>query len=407
VSDDRIAAPLEGVVVLELAHYAAGPFATLQLADAGARVIKVEAVGSGEHYRRSGDRIPTADGGTSGAYFLRFNRNKQSLALDVRSVEGYQVFLDLAAAADILVTNLLPATLESQRLDYESLRGSCPALVYTSISGFGHHDVVEDLVGRPAFASVVEARSGFMLQVGDPDCRPHRSGVSLADLAAGLYAALGSTLALRQRELTGLGQHVDVSLHDAMVAFNERAVFTAARTGGLPSRGTEGTFWPFDSYPTRDGWVVICVMTEGHWRALCDLVGDSSVRDDSRFADGMQRGAHAAEIDAWLGAWTRHNSATEAEQLLVAAGVPATVVLDASGVLEDEQARRRGMVRTIEDSYHGDHVVVGSPMRLLGDRTHTTTPPPPLGNATDSVLSDLLGLDLGRLNELRRGGLIS
>jgi formyl-CoA transferase len=394
-------------VVLELAHYAAGPFATMQLADAGARVVKVEAVGRGEHYRHSGDRISTADGGTSGAYFLRFNRNKQSLALDVRSDVGYQVFLELAAAADVVITNLLPATLRAQRLDYDSLRPHCPRLVYTSISGYGHREVVDDLARRPAFASVVEARSGFMLQVGDPDCRPHRSGVSLADLAAGLYAALGSVMALRQRDLTGEGQHVDLSLHDAMIAFNERAIFTTARTGEVPPRGTEGAFWPFDSYRTIGGWVVICVMTEAHWRALCDLIGAPEVRDDPRFADGVLRGTHAREIDAWLEAWTVKRSAEDVECLLVEAGVPATVVLDAAGVLADEQAQRRGMVRTIHDPYHGDHVVVGSPLRLRDDRTANTTPPPPLGDSTDSILSDLLGLDRGRLDELRRRGLIS
>ena len=399
--------PLEGITVLDCTHYAAGPFASLQLADAGARVIKVERPGTGEHYRTSAPALAGDPAERVGAYFLRFNRNKESIELDIHSPDGHALFLDLCAEADVLIVSWKQATLARLGIDYAALAERCPRLVYLSISGFGHSDVLPSpFDDRPAFASIAEALSGFMLQVGDTDCRPHRSGTSLADLACGLYGALGVSMALHQRERTGRGQHVDVSLYDTMLAFNERAIFMTALTGEEPARGSEGNFCPYDSYRAADGWVVICVMTQAHWRALTGLLAIPEWADDKRFADGRRRATHRAEIDPVLQEWLDRRSAEVAGAELRAVGIPATEIRSAAGALDCPQAAAREMFVRISDPLHGDHLAVGRPVKLGDDLRPPMQPPPRLGASTTAVLSDLLGLGSDEVDRLRETGAI-
>src|SRR5262245_6254377 len=207
-----VARALGDILVLDLSQFASGPYATQFLADAGARVIKVEPPGHGEAYRREGPPVPGAE---RGSYFLRFNRNKEAIAVDLRQPAGQAAFDRLVAAADVLVENFKPDSMERLGYTWDRLRALNPRLVYATITGYGHADLLPSPQGSwPAFAIVAEAAGGMMDMIGDPQCRPHGSGVSAGDLVAGLHAALGILIALHQRSLTGRGQRVDVAMAD-------------------------------------------------------------------------------------------------------------------------------------------------------------------------------------------------
>lgn len=398
--------PLDDLVVLDLTQFAAGPYGTQVLADAGARVIKIEMPGAGDAYRHEGPRLPNA-GPDDGTYFMRFGRSKESVAIDLARPGGRRAFEALVARADVLVENLKPGSLARLGLGWERLRELNPRLVYATVTGFGHPDLLPSpLSGWPAFAIVAEAFGGVMDVIGDAGCRPHGSGVSAGDLVAGLDAMIGVLMALHQRERTGRGQRVDVAMADAMTSMNERSVFAYSATGEVPHRGLEGHLAPFGAFRARDGWVAIGVIGQPVWRRFCDAIGRPDLVDDPDLATGNARARHfdrlLPAIEGWLSGRTKQEAAAE----LAAANVPAAPILDAREVSESAHVAARRMLVEFDYPGAGTFRSVASPIKLGEDLDPPARRPPLLGEHTDAVLRELAGLDDETLARLRGDGAI-
>lgn len=397
--------PLDDLVVLDLTQFAAGPYGLQFLADAGARVIKIELPGAGDPYRHEGPRLRGGQPG-EGTYFMRFNRNRESVALDLRQPGGRRALEALIAAADVLAENFRPGTMERLGLGWDRLRELNPRLVYATITGYGHTDLMPSpLSGWPAFAITAEAMGGMMDVIGEADCEPHGSGVSAGDLVAGVEAALGIMFALHQRARTGRGQRVDVAMADAMAALNERAIFSYNLTSEVPRRGAERQIAPFGPFATSDGHVAIGVIGPAVWRRLCIAIGRPELADDPDLATGAGRARHLDDrvrpaILAWLAGRTKQ----EAAAALCEAGVPAAPVMTARDVSESEHFRSRRMLLEFEYPGAGSVRAVGSPIKLGDDPDPPVARPPLLGEHTDAVLADVAGLDADAIAELRREG---
>jgi formyl-CoA transferase len=400
--------PLDDLVVLDLSQFAAGPYGMQFLADAGARVVKVEMPGAGDPYRHEGPPLAGGEPG-DGTFFMRFNRNKESVALDLRHAGGRRAFEALVRAADVLIENFKPGSLDRLGYGWPRLRELNPRLVYATITGYGHTDVLASPLSRwPAFAITAEAMGGLMDVIGDVGCAPHGTAVSAGDLVAGVEAALGIMMALRHRDRTGRGQRVDVAMADAMAALNERSVFTYNLTGEVPRRGRERQIAPFGAFRAKDGHVAIGVIGRPVWRRFCHAIGRPDLFDDAELADAAGRSRHLEgtlrpAIEGWLRERTKH----EAARLLCDAGVPAAPVMDARDVSESAHFRSRRMLIEFEYPGAGTVRVAGDPIKLGADLDAPLTRPPALGEHTDAVLAELAGLGAGEIAELRRQGAIA
>ena len=393
--------------MLDLSQYAAGPYGVQILADFGARVIKLELPRRGDPYRHEGPRLP-GGGPDDGTYFVRFNRNKESVAVDLRQPAGRRVFERLLARADVLVENFKPDRMERLGYPYARLREINPRLVYATVTGFGHRDLLESPLWRwPAFAVVAEAMGGLMAVIGDEDCRPHGSAVSAGDLVAGIHAALGIVIALHQRAATGEGQRVDVAMADSIAAIAEQPVFTYSATGRAPRRGGSRHMAPFGAFPAADGHVAIGVIGGAVWRRLCDVIERPDLRDDPELATGAGRAAHLADrIEPALEEWLRGRGKAEAAAYLAERQVPAAPVLDAREVTESPHFRARQMVLELDYPGAGTFRAAGNPIKLGADPSPPVRRPPLLGEHTGAVLAELAGLTAAEIAELRERGAI-
>jgi CoA:oxalate CoA-transferase len=399
--------PLDDLLVLDLTQFVAGPYCTMLLADAGARVVKIEPPGTGEPYRQVGPELEPGGTGTRG-YFLRMNRGKESLTLDLRDPRGRDVFLRLAGRADVVVENFKAGSLDRLDLGWERLHACNPALVYASISGFGHRDHLPGpFADWPAFAIVAEAMGGIMQRIGEADCEPHWSGVSLGDIFASVLASTGILTAVHERARTGEGQHVDISMYDGMISLNERAIFTYAATGQELERGTEPEFAPFGAFQARDGYVVVGVVTNDIWQRFCAALERPDLASDPRLAGGQGRSAHLDEvIRPAIASWLERRTRREATEALVRHQVPAGLVQTAADILDCPQALGRNMVVEFDYPGAGRQRVAGNPIKLSGDLDAPVRRPPLLGEHTEAVLGELLGLSGPELEGLRDEGVV-
>jgi CoA:oxalate CoA-transferase len=382
--------PLQGVTILDLTHFAAGPYCTMLLADAGARVIKIEPP-SGEIYRHEGPPLVAKTGAVAGSYQLRFNRHKESVVLDLKAQGGREALEALARRADVLVENFRPGTLDRLQLGYRRLRELNPRLIYATVTGFGSGEADRSpLMNWPALAIVAEAMGGVMDRIGGGGCGPHWSGVSAGDLYAGALTTSGILMALLHRERTGVGQHVDVSMVDAMASLNERAVMSFGVTGTAPGPGEEEHLAPFGPFRARDGHVVIGVIGDGLWRRFCAAIGRPDLAGDPRLADGIKRAEQLESrlrpaIDAWLAGRDKGDAA----RALAEAGVPAAPVYDAGEVAESAHIKARRMLVEVELPGWGAHPIVASPIKLSADPAPSAARAPLLGEHTEAVLAEL------------------
>lgn len=352
------AGPLAGVVVVDLSRVLAGPFCTLQLAELGARVIKVERPGSGDDARRIGPFVA----GES-AYFLSLNRGKESIALDLRDAADRALFERLLARADVLVENFRPGVLDRLGLGWDAVREQHPRLVYASVSGFGH---TGPWAQRPAYDLVAQALGGILSITGPVGGPPVRVGTSIGDLAAGLFAALGITAALAERAHTGRGRRVDVAMLDAQVALLENAVARFAATGEIP--GPLGTrhpsIAPFEAYPTADGPLVIACGTDALFRTLATVLGAPALADDPRFASAAARSAHADALHAALSERLAARPRADWIAALESAGIPCAPIQNVAEVMATPQVRARNMIVDVEQTGVGRFPVPGNPIKL-------------------------------------------
>jgi CoA:oxalate CoA-transferase len=370
------AGPLAGTVVVDLSRVLAGPFCTLQLAELGARVIKVERPGSGDDARHIGPFV--AD---ESAYFVSLNRGKESIALDLRDAGDRALFERLLARADVLVENFRPGVLERLGFGWDAVHAQHPRLVYASVSGFGH---TGPWAQRPAYDLVAQALGGILSITGPIGGPPVRVGTSIGDLAAGLFAALGIAAALAERAHTGRGRRVDVAMLDAQVALLENAVARFAATGEIP--GPLGTrhpsIAPFEAYPTADGPLVIACGTDALFRALASVLGAPALAEDPRFASAAARNAHVEALHAALAEQLAARPRAEWIAVLDAAGIPCAPIQNVAEVLATPQVRARNMIVDVDQPGVGRFPVPGNPIKL------DDAPDPPTRRAAPALDAD-------------------
>ena len=393
---------LQGIKVLDLTRILAGPWSTMALADLGAEVWKIESLDGGDDTR---SWMPPAKAGIS-TYYLSANRNKQSLAVDLRTPEGRQLILDLAAQADVVVENFLPASLKRLGLDYAALSAVNPRLIHCSITGYGRDNPLEN---RPGYDFIIQAESGFMSITGEQAGEPMRLGVAFIDLVTGMNAVQGIIAALYEREKSGLGQSVDIALSDSALHFLANIASGYLNTGKVPQRygNAHASIVPYQLFNTADGSIALAVGNDEQYRRLClDVLERPELYSDPRFTQNKSRTENREVLipmlqDAFAG-W--RNEALIAA--LRAQGIPVGEVKDVAQAFDSETARYRDLVISAEHPVAGEVSMVRSPLRL--SRTPTVAPkaPPLHGQHTDSVLGRVLGKSEAELAKLRAVGAI-
>jgi len=385
--------PLEGITVLDLTRVLSGPYCTMLLADMGARVIKIEQPGKGDDTRAWG---PPFTNGES-AYFLSINRNKESVTLDFKHADGRAILEQLAARADVLVENFRPGTLTRLGLDYESLASRFPSLVYCSISGFGQTGPRSK---QPGYDAVIQGEGGLMSITGAADGPPYRLGVAIADIVSGMFAAYGVALALLARERTGRGQQVDLAMLDAVTALLTYQAGNFFANGRVPARlgNRHPSIVPYEVFAASDGDFVLAVGNDAQWTQFCAVAQLTGVE---RFETNRQRVTGYDELRPIVAAAVRSRPRHYWIERLSAAGVPCGSVRNLQEVFDDPQLAAREMVARLEHAVAGPLQLLGVPVKLSDTPGGVRTPPPTLGQHTDTVLRNDLGLPAAEIDRLR------
>ena len=399
--------PLDNIRVLSIGQYISAPYCTLLLADAGAEVIKIERPGQGDPRRAIPPFAEGAGGAKVAGGFMAYNRNKKSLALDLNSPAGKEIFKQLAAKSDVVVENLRPGVLEKLGFDYAALKQINPRLVYATISGFGRLPGYQGPYGdRPAFDIVAEAMSGVMDLVGFADKPPSWTIYGLADVYSGLVTAYGIMLALFLRERSGEGQFVDSAMLDNMIALNERMVMLYSLTGEAPQRGNLRHLYPRAAYKCKDGYLALVAPNDLVWQRICQAIGRQDLMSDPRCVDGAARAANADFLDPIIEAWLAGQTRAEAAGILNAHGVPAGPVFRAGDVFGSEQVAARKMLVDIDDPEVGTYTFARTPPLLSSSPEIPTRPAPRLGQHTREILGDLLGYEAAEIDRLEKAKVI-
>jgi crotonobetainyl-CoA:carnitine CoA-transferase CaiB-like acyl-CoA transferase len=390
--------PLHGITVLDLTRVLSGPYCSMLLADMGARVIKVEQPGKGDDTRAWGP--PFLDG--ESAYFLSINRNKESVTLDFKQPDGRAVLDQLLAKADVLIENFRPGTLTKVNLDYASLVAKHPRLIYCSISGFGQTGPRRREAGYDA---VMQGEGGLMSITGAAGGTPFRLGVAIADIVSGMFAAQGITLALYARERSGRGQAIDIAMLDSVVALLTYQAGICFATGAAPPRlgNRHPTIVPYETFSAADGDFVLAVGNDDQWRRFC---GVAALDEDARFATNRQRVTNYDQLRPILAERLRTRTRAQWIQALTAEGVPCGSVRDLAEVFADPQVAAREMIATLEHPTAGLLKLLGTPLRLSDTPGAIRTPPPVLGQHTEAVLTNDLGLTGEQVAALRAKGVV-
>lgn len=377
---------LSGIKILDLCRVVSGPFATMHLGDLGADVVKVEDPHIGDESRRYGP--PFVNGESS--YFLSVNRNKRSCAIDLKSPVGRDAVIALAKAADVVIDNFRPGTLDKWGLTYEAMSAGNPKLIQCSISGFGR---TGPDANRPGYDLILQGESGVMDITGDPDGPPMKVGTSIADLVTGLYASQAVLAALMKRERTGLGGRVDVSMLDAMASlltFNAGMYFAS---GESPKRrgNVHPTISPYETFEASDGWFNLGVANDKFWSLFCDIIGRKDIEADPRFATAPKRAANRPTLAGILRPILQSRTREHWFKLLGGAGIPCGAIRTVGEVCEAPQLTQRDMVQTVTHSVAGEIKFVARPLRFDDLPPAPSTPPPTLGEHTIEVFEEWLG----------------
>ena len=392
----------EGVRVLDLSRMLAGPYGSMLLADMGAEVIKIEEPDGGDPMRVMGPPF-LAEG--ESAYFLSINRNKKSVALDLARPAGREVFLDLAAHADVVWENFRPGVLERLGLTYATLAAANPRLILCSISAYGQDGPYRDW---PAFDLALQAMGGGMSITGEEGGRPVRMGLPMGDLAGGMFGAFAVAGTLFRRGRTGQGAHVDLSLLDCQVSLLTYIAQYFWADGRVPGRMGSGhaSVVPYQALATRDGHLIVAIFAEKFWGGFCRAVEHPEWEADPRFATNRDRVAHRAELMALIEAAFTTRATDDWLVRLHAAGVPAAPILGVDRVLADPQVTHRRMVVEVEHPRLGPLRTLGTPIKVDGALELDVAAAPQLGEHTDAILGDLLKYPPERVAALRRDGVV-
>lgn len=386
---------------MDLTRILAGPYCTQALADAGADVLKIEEPGKGDDTRRWG---PPFVAGES-TYFLSVNRGKRSLTLNLKHERGRAILWTLLEDADVLVENFRPGTLDGLGFREDELRRRCPRLVYASISGYGADG---PLGGRPGYDAVIQGEGGLMSVTGTEQSGPLKAGASLVDVLSGMNAFQGILLALVRRERSGEGGRVDVSLLESLIAPLAYHNTTWLLAGQTPTRlgNRHPSLAPYETFEAADGHVIVGVGNDGLWRAFCGCLERPELAADPRFATNPDRVGNGAALREVLVPVLRSKAVAHWLSVLESAGVPCGRVRSIPEALESPQLAARGLLLDVEHPTLGPGRYVGSPIHLDGADRGDRRPPPLLGEHTDDILRERLGLDATAITALRQSGVI-
>lgn len=375
--------PLDGLKVIDLTRVLAGPFCTQLLGDMGADVVKIEEPRHGDDTR---GWAPFVDGWSS--YFLGVNRNKRSLALDLKSPDGAEVFTRLLLGADVLVENLRPGTLARLGFGYDTVAALNPRLIYASVTGYGQTGPRRDEAG---YDPVAQAEAGVMEVTGPADGEPSRVGVAITDFLAGQFMFSGILLALRERERTGRGQAIDIALFDAILATMTLPAGIAFATGAAPRRmgNTHPSIAPYETFHTADGLVMVCAGNPKLWRQFCQAIDRPELVDDPRFLDNSRRLANRPALVALIEGATRGWTADEFVARLDRHQVPCGRVRSIVEALADPQVAARDMLVSLPHETLGDVPMIGNPIKMSAAAAVFRRPPPALGEHTGEILREL------------------
>lgn len=392
--------PLSGTRILDLTQNLAGPFCTMMLGDLGADVIKVEPPG-GDNARSFG---PPFLGSESGA-FLQVNRNKRSIVVDLKKRDGIDLIREMSRSCDVLVENFRTGVMDRLGLGSDALLAESPQLIFCSVSGFGPGSPFEDRAGLDLIA---QAMSGLMKVTGYPDQAPTKIGVPIADLSAGLFACIAVLAALKERDNTGRGHRIDVSLLDAALAMMpwEAGIYFAGGDPPEPTGTAHRLAAPYQLLPSADGFITIGAASQSLWERACVALGAEHLLADERFRTNADRMLNRAVLADVLSDMTRTQSTDHLVDLLNAHGVPASPVLGLDETLEGDHAAAREMAVAAQHPTVGDHRLLGSPMKFDGTSLPVTRPAPLLGQHAVECLLEL-GFEESRIERLVHDGVIS
>jgi len=406
--------PLEGLVVLDLTRFLAGPYCTMLLGGLGAEVIKVEQPGSADVHR---NRPPF--GGPKGASLnkqtdddislthLQRSRSKKSITLNLRHPEGKELFLRLCEKADVVVENFAAGTLERMGFTFPMLQARNARLILCSISGFGQRGPRREW---RAYDPIIQAASGITSMTGYPDRPPVRAGAAVSDTTTPLVAVIGILSALQLREKTGKGEWVDISMQDSSF-FLLPEIIEFLNAGEEPSRSANAhvSGAPFNNYEAQDGYVSLCAMTSSDWGKLIVAIGREDLAKDPRFANIISRRDHREEVDAIVQEWIGQHTVTEAVEYLQKRGVPAGPVLSPEDLIHDEHLAARNMVIDLDHPLHGSipgAKAIGMPIKFANTPVQFDQPAPALGQHNEEIYQRLLGLGSAKLAELKEQGIL-
>ncbi len=395
---------LQGIRILDLTHMLSGPYAGMILADLGAENIKVEPPVTGEGTRRLLEKDLKNSLNGFGAYYMTLNRNKKSVTLDLKSEKGLQVFYELVKTADIVLSNFSAGVTERLKVDYANLSKINPRIITCTVTGFGETGPSKD---RTAFDMVTQAVGGGMSITGQPGNPPTRSGIPIGDLGGGLMGVIGVLAALQARQITGRGQHVDISMLDAQISLLNYMATMHFLSGDIPDKLGNGHFVhvPYDTFQCSDGYIIIAVITDNFWASLMEVIDTPELNtEENKGQPG--RWKNQIEINRQINQVFSTDTKAKWLEKLQAKRIPCAPVNNISQALNDPQVLSRNMVVDVEHPLGGSAKMPGNPIKLSETHEETYSAPPTLGQHNDEVYKGLLGKTDDEINQLKESGVI-
>ena len=393
--------PLKGIRVLDLSRVLAGPFVTQLLGDLGAEIIKVEAPGRGDETRSWGP--PFADG--EAAYYLSVNRNKKSVTVNLKTPEGVDILKKLAKISDVFIENFKVGGLKKYGLDYESIKKENPRIIYVSITGFGQTGPYKD---RPGYDFIIQGMCGVMSVTGEPEGEPMKVGVAWTDVITGLFAGNAILAALFEREKSGMGQYIDISLLDSAIAamVNQASNYLIS---GIPPRrygNAHPNIVPYQAFKTKDSYMILAVGNDSQFKKFCEVAGRNDLAENPDFSTNPLRVKNRNKLIPIIKEVMLTRTTAEWCADLVKAKVPCGPIYNMKEVFEDPHVQSREMVVKMEHPTAGEISLVGTPLKFSRTKVQFRLPPPLLGQHTDEVLHKLLGINEKTLKVYHEKGII-
>ncbi len=393
--------PLEGIRVLDLSRVLAGPFATQLLGDLGAEIIKVEAPGRGDETRSWGP--PFADG--EAAYYLSVNRNKKSITVNLKTPEGIDIIKKLAKISDVFIENFKVGGLDKLGLGYEEIKKENPRIIYVSITGFGHTGPYKE---RPGYDFIIQGMCGVMSVTGEPDGEPMKVGVAWTDVITGLFASNAILAALIEREKSGLGQYIDISLLDSAIAAMVNQASNYLISGVPPKRygNAHPNIVPYQAFKTKDSYMILAVGNDSQFEKFCKVAGREDLANNPDFATNPKRVENREKLIPIIKDIMLTKTTAEWCKLLTEAKVPCGPIYNLKEVFEDPHVQSRNMVVNVKHPTAGKIPLVGTPLKFSRTKVQFNQYPPLLGEHTDEVLHHLLGFSEKTLKVYHEKGII-